>query len=174
MASKFEKVSKKEVETFNLDKLWNYYHVGALISLPDICFEHYWTVDKKRKIWIYDMNHCQSNWHGERYLFYYNKRIIEIVIKSDINSSSSLDDVPFIKNIDFVSINFKLLDDVEFDDNIELVEDSDFIFEGAKSIDKFNHEEIKNVFKEALLEFLTKQFFRLRPNHPNYILNCRW
>jgi hypothetical protein len=149
MAFLYEKVSKEEVKKFNLDELWNHYHEEAYIRLPEEWFEHYWTVDREREIWLYDMNHVQQNWDGELYLLHYKSRNIEMVVQSDSNNSSSLNDVPFIKNIDFVSANS--------------------IF-----IDEFNLEELKTILKESLVCFLTEKFFRLRPNDANYILNCRW
>jgi len=42
MAFFFEKVSKKDAQKFYLDDLWNYYHVGAYIYLPDRDFNYDW------------------------------------------------------------------------------------------------------------------------------------
>jgi len=137
MAFIYEKTPQKEIEKYDLDDLWNYYHVGAYIMLPDRCFEHYWIVDRQRNIWLYAMNHMQKEWNHSRYLFHYKSRTLEIVVKDDS---------------DLIYVNPKLLDDVEFADNIVIKK---FNFTSEK-ID-FNIEEIKNIFKEALTVIRNKK-----------------
>jgi len=149
MAFLYEKVSKEEVEKFNLDELWNDYHEGAFIRLPEDYFTHYWTVDRERDIWMYDMTHYQQNWVGNLYVFHYKNRNIEIVVQRDSDNSKNLDDNPCIENIDLVSVN-------------------------SEFIDEFDLEELKTIFKEALVCLLTTKHSRLKFGHPNYIFNCRW
>jgi len=149
MAFISEKVSKEEVAKYSLDELWNYYHMGAYIELPDICFEHFWTIDREKEIWLYDMDNYKYAWGTYVFILYYNNKKIEITIKEDENNSTKLSDIPFIKNLDLISIDLK-------------------------SKDNFDLEEIKSILKEGLVKHYTSRFFRIKPNHPNYILNCRW
>ena len=166
MEFRYEKVSQDEVEKFHLNQLWNHYHEGAFIYLPEKWFEHSWTLDRERKVWLYDMNHYHKNWDGDLYLFNYHGINIEMLVKMNKENDS-------IINIDFISANsqFKIvkrdcdnflpLEDVSFD------KDFDFI-------NKFNINEVKALFKEALTSYLKETPCRQQVNSSNYFLNYNW
>ena len=158
MAFKKDKPSKEEIKKYDLDGLWNRYHRGANIYLPDSCFEHVWTVDREREIWLYDMTHYHQKWSGKLYLFYYNGRIMEMGVMCDSNDSLSLD-LHFTKEVIYL-------------EEEERSEDYAYPFEyGVKEnfTDEESVKEINTVFKEALIFSLTSG-----NNHSNDIVNCRW
>ena len=146
MAFVCEKVNEEEVEKFELNELWNKYHQSAFIRLPQIWgFDHYWVVDRERESWVYNMSFDEDDSSMTIYLLHYKERNIEIRTKGLEGNSTQLDDDPFIERIDFVSAH-------------------------SEFINEFDIEEIKTVFKEGLVAYLTDRF----STHPNYILECNW
>ena len=158
MAFVKDKPTKEEIKKYDLDGLWNRYHRGANISLPESFFEHVWTIDKEREIWLYDMTHYHQKWSGELYLFHYNGRIMEMGVKRDSNDSLLLD-LHFTKEVIYL-------------EEEERSEDYTYPFEyGVREnfIDEESLKEINTVFKEALTFCLTD-----KSNCQNYTFNCRW
>ena len=146
MAFVKEKVSEENVEKFKLNELWNEYNQGAFIRLPDRCFEHYWIIDKERGIWLYKAAIDKDNLFQTVFIFNYKNKNVEIKVRSSDKGSKSLHDNPYIKILDFISLN-------------------------PKSIEELNSKDIKEILKDALVVYIN---FMYSDSDKKIIVKCNW
>ena len=145
MAFITEKVTEEEIEKYDLDERWNNYCNDAMILLPDDSFEHYWTIDREKKIWICRITNSRCV-EGEVFLFSYLDKIIEIRIESTEDSEINRE-----KSIDKTVYNL--------------------IYISQTNLEGLTEKEIKMLFKEALITHKSS----FKSHHFNKIIvKCNW